>query len=89
MNWQKLATTGKPLWESACKDSVAFAVCSNAVLIAGTSEVAALNLKNGVKLWSKALPAVPVPWGLAVDRNGRVVVTLEDGQTLCFGRQMP
>ena len=31
------------------------------------------------------LPAAPVAWGLAVDRLGRIIVTLEDGRVLCFG----
>ncbi|MCH8120309.1 MAG: PQQ-binding-like beta-propeller repeat protein, partial [Planctomycetes bacterium] len=43
------------------------------------------NLKDGSVLWSKALPSAPVNWGLAVDSVGRVIVTLEDGQILCFG----
>jgi len=46
-----------------------------------------LNLQDGKMLWSQSVPSAPVPWGLAVDRDGRVVVTLEDGQVLCFGRE--
>ena len=88
MDWRKLSIRDKALWEFDCKDSVAFAVCRNAVLIANASEIVALNLKSGAKLWSEALPAAPVSWGLAVDRDGRVVVTLEDGQVLCFGQRM-
>jgi outer membrane protein assembly factor BamB len=85
LDWKRIGTRDKPLWARDCKDSVAFAVCRNAVLIAGKSEIVALNLKDGTRLWSETLPASPVPWGLAVDRNGRAVVTLEDGQILCFG----
>ena len=29
----------------------------------------------------------PVRWGVAVDAAGRVVVALEDGRILCFGRK--
>jgi len=86
VDWRKLTIRNKSLWEFDCKDSVAFAACSNAVVIARASEIVALNLKGGDKLWSEALPATPVPWGLAIDCDGRVVVTLEDGQVLCFGQ---
>jgi len=80
-----LGITDKPLWDYDCKDSVAFAVCSNAVVVACKSEIVALDLQDGKTLWSQAVPAAPVPWGLAVDCDGRVVVTLEDGQVLCLG----
>jgi len=49
------------------------------------SEIVVLNLKGGKILWSQPVPSAPVPCGLAVDRDGRIVVTLEDGQVLCFG----
>ena len=88
VDWRKLTIRDKSQWEFSCKDSVAFAACRNAVLIASASEVVALNLKSGAKLWSEALPAPPVEWGLAVDRDGHVVVALEDGQVLCFGQRM-
>jgi outer membrane protein assembly factor BamB len=87
MNWQKLTTRDEPQWEFGCKDSVAFAACGNAVVVASASEIVALNLEKGSKLWSETLPACPVPWGLAVDRDGRVVVVLEDGKVLCFGQR--
>jgi len=37
------------------------------------------------QLWAQRLPAVPVRWGIAVDRQGRVIVVLKDGRVLCFG----
>ena len=46
----------------------------------------AFNLNDGHVLWSKSLPSPTVPWGLAVDRNGQVLVTLKNGQILCFGK---
>ncbi len=49
-------------------------------------EIHAFNRKDGSLLWRKPLPSSPVPWGLAVDRDGRPIVTLEDGQVMCFGR---
>jgi len=88
VDWRKLAIRGESLWESDCKDSVAFAACCNAVLFASTKELVALDLKSGAKLWSEALPSAPVEWGLAIDREGRIVVALEDGQVVCFGQRI-
>jgi outer membrane protein assembly factor BamB len=85
VDWKKLGVRDKPLWSYDCKDSVALAVCSNAVVVANKSEIVALNLTDGRVLWSQALPSAPVNWGLAVDRKGRIIVTLENGQILCFG----
>ena len=86
-----LADWGKPrgpavkaLWEQSCKASVALAVGRNAVVIANANELAAFDLAEGRPLWSQPLPAAPVPWGLAVDREGRILVTLENGAVLCF-----
>jgi outer membrane protein assembly factor BamB len=86
LDWKRLGIKDKPLWGRDCKDSAAMAVCPNAVVVAGKSEIVALNLKDGTPLWSQSLSSAPVPWGLAVDCDGRAVVTLEDGQVLCFGR---
>ncbi len=84
--WGKPSIPGlKPLWERNCEDSVALAVCRNAVVVATESEVVALNLRDGSLLWRQPLPSAPVPWGLAVDREGRVIVTLDDGHVICFG----
>ena len=86
VDWRKLGIQDKPVWSQDYKDSVALAVCSNAVVVAGKSEVVTLNLEDGKVLWSQPLPSPAVTWGVAVDRDGRVIVTLEDGQVLCFGR---
>ena len=84
LDWNRIGIKDTPLWTYNCKDSVAMAVCSNAVVVAKKSEIVALNLKDGNILWSENLPSAPVSWGLAVDRDGRVIVALEDGQILCF-----
>jgi outer membrane protein assembly factor BamB len=36
-------------------------------------------------LWELELPSAPVRWGLAVDAQGRIFVTLATGEVLCFG----
>jgi outer membrane protein assembly factor BamB len=83
--WNRLGIQDEPLWSYDCKESLAVAVCSNAVVVAGKSEIVALSLKDGTILWSQPMPSAAVPWGLAVDRDGRAIVALEDGQILCFG----
>ena len=47
--------------------------------------LAAIDAKDGSELWSEALPAAPVKGGTAVDHRGRIIVSLTDGQVLCFG----
>jgi hypothetical protein len=32
------------------------------------------------------LAAKPLPWGMAVDRDGHALVSLENGQLVCVGR---
>jgi outer membrane protein assembly factor BamB len=46
--------------------------------------LSALRLSDGSRLWQKSLPALPVKGGLAIDQHKRIVVTLEDGEVLCF-----
>jgi len=38
-------------------------------------------------LWTVPLPGPPVRWGLAVDRDGRIVVSLRDGRLVAFGKE--
>jgi len=85
-HWGKMRIPGlEPIWSAETRDGAAMARVRNAVVAAGAAEVAALDLGDGRRLWAEALSAPPVPWGLAVDRTGRVVVSLEDGRVLCFG----
>lgn len=50
--------------------------------------LAARSPNEGSDLWAHPLPAEPVRWAVAVDAQGRVVVTLRNGQVLCFGRKI-
>jgi outer membrane protein assembly factor BamB len=85
--WGEFKVSGKPLWQQDRPGSVAIAVARDAVVIADASHITALDLPNGRQLWSQALPAAPVPWGMAVDRAGRVILSLVDGQVLCVGKR--
>jgi len=75
------------LWEYDSNEIVALAVCSNAVVVAKESEIVALNLKDGKILWSEPVPSTPIPWGLAIDRDGHIIATLKNGHVMCFGHQ--
>jgi len=83
--WGKLKISQKPQWQFPCEDSAALAIAQNAVVIAQKNRLTALDLSNGKPLWSHPLPAAPLTWGLALDRQGRALVSLKNGQLLCFG----
>jgi outer membrane protein assembly factor BamB len=90
--WGRLDISDRPLWEHKTEGSVAFARGSNAVLVAGSppqgsSSVFAIDINTGESLWKGmlGLHAPPVPWGMALDRDGRIIVTLKDGHIMCFG----
>jgi outer membrane protein assembly factor BamB len=85
LDWNKLGIKDKSLWGYNCEDSVAMAVCKNAVVMACKSKIVALDLQDGKVLWAEDVSVPPVPWGLAIDRDGHAIVTLEDGQVLCIG----
>jgi outer membrane protein assembly factor BamB len=95
----KPGAQGKPQWKWSRQEftevaGVAFA--QNAVVAAGvnwTGEgpdakasggIAALDPKDGRVLWKHALPGVPVMFGAAIDREGRILVSLQDGRVVCL-----
>lgn len=86
LDWKKLGIDLKPTWSHNCPNCVAMAVCDNAVVLAKETEVVALRLHDGTKLWSHELAVRPTAWGLAVARDGNAIVTLVDGSVLCFGK---
>ena len=85
--WGQFKVSQKPLWQHSCEGSLALAVAKNAVVIADSTRVAAVELRSGERLWSRTLPCAPVPWGMAVDRTGRVILTLVDGQVISIGER--
>jgi len=83
--WGKLTLRTKPRWTHDCEKSLGVAVCENAAVILCEDCVQAVDIDDGSVMWSHELPAKPVEWGIAVDRDGRVIVSLEDGRVVCYG----
>lgn len=83
--WGKTEVAGlTPLWTHATPDGRALAVGKNAAVVATDTEVVAIGLRDGQPLWTQPLPAPPLPWGLALTRDGRVLVSLENGDVVCL-----
>ncbi len=96
----RLEAKPKPVWTSRpFQENAALAVAENLVITSGldrrlsdsgeivaeTYGIAALDLKDGTSVWRETLPAAPVGWGLAIDREGRILAALRDGRVLSFG----
>ena len=84
--WGELKFRDEPVWKLDCPDSRAIALCTNAAVVAADSGVSAVEMKNGAAMWQQPLPAPPVTWGMAVDRAGRAIVSLRNGQIVCVGQ---
>ncbi len=77
-------------------ETVSLAVCPNAVVAVVKYQqqfrahpqwyVAAFEIKTGRPLWQQELRGTPLPDGLAIDRNGQIIVTMLDGRLNCFGQ---
>jgi outer membrane protein assembly factor BamB len=83
----------QPVWQDdSGRIFSGFVVGPETLLAAGQSGpedgrapiLAAINLQDGADVWLKQLPAVAVKGGVALDRAGRVFVSLENGQVLGF-----
>ena len=43
-----------------------------------------IRTETGEDVWSEPLPSLPVKGGLAIDADGRILVSLASGQVLCY-----
>ncbi len=90
----------KPRWVAeslAGSDTIALTLTPNAVLAICEMPkarsrhsrwiICALDVNNGHMLWERTLPGDARPGGLAVDRDGRILVSLTDGGIVCYGDQ--
>jgi outer membrane protein assembly factor BamB len=53
----------------------------------GSSFLAAVQLDTGADVWLQELPGPVVKDGTAIDHQGRIFVSLENGQVLAFAAQ--
>jgi len=83
--WGNLDIRSEPYWEYYCEGSQAVAMCKNTVVVAEKTKIVVLDLRNGDVLWSHPLSYSPVPWGMTISRDGKIMVTLDDGSVHCFG----
>ena len=70
-------------------------VAGNAVIVAGglssrdekSTEwaVQALDIRDGEVMWTVGIDSEPVKNGLCVDRDGKVIVVLKNGNVVCVG----
>ncbi len=81
------------LWQNqAGRKFNSYIVTRDALLAAGevgsgdaaSPLLASISVKDGSDVWSRPLPAAAVKGGTAIDHNGRIAVSLEDGRVLCF-----
>ena len=49
--------------------------------------IAIIDLKTGKDIWTEKLPAQPIKGGAAIDKSGRILVSLIDGRVVCFEKQ--
>lgn len=69
----------------------AFIIAPGALLAASQSSqgrsgatLTALKIEDGAEIWRHPLPAPAVKGGIALDNDGRIIVSLQDGRVLCF-----
>jgi len=82
----------KAIWQDNQSRRFASYILNPEILVAAgdmggeakTPFLAAIQVKNGKVAWNETLPAQPIKGGTAIDHDGRILVTLENGQTLCY-----
>ncbi len=86
-NWRQFKTDDKPLWQFDSDKGVAIAAGKNSIVLAGVEpDLRLLDISTGKRTGRATLVVPVVPWGLAIDRQGRIIATLEGGQVMCFGK---
>jgi len=77
------------------RDTVSLAIADDAVVAVCEAPIArslqtrwtvcALDHEKGAMLWEQQLSGPALPGGLMIDRDGRVIVTMANGNVACFG----
>jgi outer membrane protein assembly factor BamB len=81
-----------PIWrDGGNRRFTSFVVTDRALMATGHPDgseseafLASINTADGMAHWTEKLPALPVKGGTAVGHDGRIYVSLENGQLLCF-----
>jgi outer membrane protein assembly factor BamB len=97
-----MKTDGTIRWESDLGESnkfeaISLAICPNAIVAVvqfqqraraqPVWQVVAFNRQQGKPYWRAMLNQEPIPGGLLVDRDGRVVVSMLNGDIVSLGRR--
>jgi hypothetical protein len=45
-------------------------------------------VKKGQRVWEQILPGQPLVGGILLDREGKVVVVMENGEVLCYAAKL-
>jgi outer membrane protein assembly factor BamB len=85
----------KTIWQDKTnRRFTSFAITTERLLATAHAEespdrpfLVATSIKEGEDLWQQALPAGAVKGGLAIDRDGRIYVAMENGQLRCYRPQ--
>ncbi|NOX53676.1 MAG: PQQ-binding-like beta-propeller repeat protein [Planctomycetes bacterium] len=93
--WKRPKRPSPPLWEDRSGRRFTSFIVGPTVLLAAGHEpkdrqatfLVAYDLQSGKEAWHRALPALVVKGGLAVDHRGRVVASLENGAILCLEKR--
>ncbi|MCL5269224.1 MAG: PQQ-binding-like beta-propeller repeat protein [bacterium] len=89
------APRSKPVWSLTLSEYQGSILAGDALLVLGRwaeneitpgnePSLIAIRITDGKTLWTQSLTAAPVPWGVALDGAGRIVVSLENGTLECF-----
>ncbi len=84
--WGEFKVEQEPHWGFKTPKAAAIGIANNAVVLGTDDGVIAVDIQTGKPIWSHKLPAPVVPWGLAITRDGSVIVTLTDGHVVCVGK---
>lgn len=85
----------KNIWEDQKQRRfTSFIVSPETLLVAGHPDakpespfLTAISIDGGTDLWSHKLPAQIVKGGTAIDSKGNIIVSLENGQLCCYGKE--
>jgi hypothetical protein len=81
-----------PVWQDKVdRRFTAFVVNDETILAGGHPDLqedspflVAINATDGNDQWIAPLPSLPVKGGVSIGHDGRIFVTMENGQMLCF-----